>query len=123
MTDTNNQKLCTLCKTHIDPEMPHRKQKRALPGQAPDPEHDPIVGYIHEWCALRQQLDQMTVALHGANSLAASILSRLGGMVRVHQSDIARAAELGNEMDVTPVEGGFFEVRLKRQIIVSPGIN
>lgn len=113
--------VCAMCQKEIVlPHHPYRDLRTvADPARGRQPT-DPITGHLHEWCALQAEVKNLMAAVAGANGMAASLLAHAGGLVLLTPRDIARAKELGDEIEVTPRGEGVVEVRLRRQLVMPP---
>lgn len=80
---------------------------------------------IHELCHVRAVLGQVQAQRNASTALTIAILTRCGGTVRVHRSDLAMAAQLAEKggLALRPEPGGMLAVGVAQspgRLVVAP---
>ncbi len=106
---------CHACGGDVDLALPHRALRQMVIQGHPSPS-DPIVGYIHEACALKRDLEQVMHERAQMGILLVAVVMKLGGDLRVHKSDIQRAAQ-SPDIDINEEPGGWLTLATKRVVL------
>lgn len=121
MSDNNGSPIqavrsCGICGNEVDLNGPHRKLRRPLIAGHPDPKRDPIIGYRHEHCALKQDMDMLQAQNAMLGQTLTALVKRLGGEVKVTVADLRDAAQ-GPPMDIEGAQDGTLTLRTSRVIL------
>lgn len=73
---------------------------------------------VHEVCALRVTVQQLQGEALQVRGYLGSVLAKLGGSVRIHQTDVQRAAAVGCDFSVAEEPGGWATLELRRVALV-----
>lgn len=118
-------KICTLCKKLIKHDEPHSTLREAQAGRPPS-ETDKIVGWAHENCGLRQEIQRLTEVCkqleehwRNTSNLAAALVEAAGGSIRVASELPDRVAADGNKINILKQGDGSWKVE-RPSLIISP---